>query len=175
MSAAEQNRKMTERIALTGLFTAMTVVLCISIFSIPMPTGSHLYLCDAVICLAALTLGPVEAFIVGGVGSFIGDLMFYPAAMFVSRAAHGLQAVAISLIFRHTLKKRPVLAAIVAVTVGSLIMTAVYTFGRAYVYGTPATALIKIPDALLQSGVGAVIGTVAFFKIVQSSKLKVQR
>ena len=82
-------------IALTGLFMAFNIIM--SSFGIPVP-GGHLYLCDAIICTAALLLDPVAAFIVGGVGSFLGDMLFYPAPMFVSLVTHGLQAVAISLI-----------------------------------------------------------------------------
>ena len=57
----------------TALFMAMNVVMCS--FSIPVP-GGHLYLCDAVICTAAILLDPLAAFLVGVVGSFIGDLLF---------------------------------------------------------------------------------------------------
>ncbi|MBP3814934.1 MAG: ECF transporter S component, partial [Butyrivibrio sp.] len=82
-------------IALTGIFMAFNIIM--SSFGIPVP-GGHLYLCDAIICTAALLLDPIAAFIVGGVGSFLGDMLFYPAPMFVSLVTHGLQAVAISLI-----------------------------------------------------------------------------
>ena len=74
-----------------------------SSFGIPVP-GGHLYLCDVVICLAAILLDPAEAFVVGGIGSFIGDLIFYPLPMFVSLVTHGLQAVVISLISHRMFK-----------------------------------------------------------------------
>ncbi|MBQ6222369.1 MAG: hypothetical protein IJJ44_07140 [Solobacterium sp.] len=37
-----------------------------------------------------------------GIGSFLGDLFFYPAPMYVSPAVHGLQAVA-TMIFGYLL------------------------------------------------------------------------
>ena len=73
----------------TAMFMAATVALCS--FSIPVP-GGHLYLCDVAICMAAILLDPLGAFLVGGVGSFLGDLLFYPLPMFVSLASHGVQA-----------------------------------------------------------------------------------
>jgi len=69
----------------------MAMNIALSSFGVPVP-GGHLYLCDVVICLAAILLNPFEAFVVGGVGSFLGDLLFYPAPMFVSLVTHGLQA-----------------------------------------------------------------------------------
>ena len=63
----------TKRITITALFLAMNIAM--SSFGIPVP-GGHLYLCDAVICLAAILLNPMEAFVVGGIGSFLGDMIF---------------------------------------------------------------------------------------------------
>ena len=83
----------TRKICYVALFTALNIVMSSSICSIPVP-GGHLYLNDIVICLAALVLDPLSAFIVGGVGAFFGDMLFYPTPMFVSLATHGLQAVA---------------------------------------------------------------------------------
>ena len=94
---------------MTALFMSFNIILSMSVFSIPVP-GGHLYLNDIIICTAAIILDPVAAFLVGGVGSFLGDLFFYPAPMFVSLVTHGLQAVVISLIAHHILKKHPVLA-----------------------------------------------------------------
>ena len=109
----------TVRITFTALFMAMNIAL--SSFGIPVP-GGHLYLCDAVICIAGLLLDPFEAFIAGGVGSFLGDLIFYPLPMFVSLVTHGLQAVVISLISHKVLKNHPVAASWIAVAAGSVIM-----------------------------------------------------
>ena len=145
----------------TALFMAMNVVMCS--FSIPVP-GGHLYLCDAVICTAAILLDPLAAFLVGGVGSFLGDLLFYPLPMFVSLATHGLQALAISLIAHYVLKKHPVLASGIGVTVGTVILVTGYSLGRAFVYATPEAALVKLPYELLQGVVGAVGGMLLVWK-----------
>ena len=87
----------------TAVLTAMNIAL--SSFGVPVP-GGHLYLNDVIICFAALLLDPLAAFCVGGIGAFIGDMIFYPAPMFVSLVTHGLQAVVISLCVRHIRARR---------------------------------------------------------------------
>lgn len=139
----------------TAVLMAMNVVMCS--FSIPVP-GGHLYLCDVIICTAAILLDPVGAFVAGGVGAFLGDLFFYPAPMFVSLVTHGLQAVVISLCVRRLPAKKPAVAAIVGVSVGVVIMVTGYTLGRAYVYATPEYAVIKLPYEILQAVIGATAG-----------------
>ncbi len=149
--------KATRRIAVAAIFMAMNIVL--SSFSIPVP-GGHLYLCDIPICLAAILLDPLSAFAVGGVGSFIGDMLFYPAPMFVSLVTHGIQAAVISLLAHRTLKSRPKLASGIGVSVGVVILVVGYTLGRAYVYSTPEYAILKLPFEFLQGIVGAVVGMI---------------
>jgi len=135
----------------------MNVVL--SSFSLPVP-GGHLYLNDIVICLAAILLEPFYAFMVGGVGAFLGDLFFYPTPMFVSLATHGLQAVVISLCARKLLKDKPVVASGIGVFLGAIIMVVGYSLGRAYIYSTPEYAILKLPFQILQAAVGAAVGMI---------------
>ena len=157
-------RNQTLRLTMTGLFTAMTVILSLSIFSIPVP-GGHLYFCDTVINVAAILLDPVSAFVVGGIGSFLGDFFFYPAPMFVSLVTHGLQAVVVSLISHRILKRRQALASGIGVIVGAIIMVIGYTLGRAYVYSTLEYSLIKLPFEIVQAGFGAVFSMVVCYPL----------
>ena len=151
MQMKEKNmRKMTIRICITAMFTALNVAM--SSFGVPVP-GGHLYMNDIVICLAALLLDPFAAFMVGGVGAFLGDLFFYPAPMFVSLVTHGLQA-------HKAMKNRPVAASAIGVTVGAVIMVVGYSLGRAFIYSTPEYALLKLPFQILQAAVGAVAGMI---------------
>ena len=114
-----KNRYSALRITLTGLFMALTIVF--ASFYIPVP-GGHLYLCDMVISLAAILLNPFEAFAVGGIGSYLGDLIFYPAPRYVSLVTHGTQAVVISVFVHYVMKNRPKAAAGIGVTFGAVIM-----------------------------------------------------
>ena len=145
----------TINITMTALFMALNIAM--SSFGIPVP-GGHLYLCDVIICLASILLNPLYAFVAGGIGSFIGDLIFYPQAMFVSLVVHGLQAIVISVISHYTLKKHPKLASGIGVTVGGIIMVIGYTLGKIYVYSTLQYAIIKLPYEIAQAALGAVLG-----------------
>lgn len=149
-------------LTMTALFMGMNIILSLSIFSVPVP-GGHLYFCDAVINTAAMLLDPFAAFLVGGVGSFLGDFFFYPAPMFVSLVTHGLQAVVVSLISRRLLFRRQAVSSVLAVTVGAVIMVIGYTLGRAYVYSTPEYAILKLPFEILQAGVGAVVSVLLLY------------
>lgn len=140
-------------ITISALFMALNIAL--SSFGLPVP-GGHFYLCDIAIDTAALVLDPVAAFAVGGIGSFLGDLIFYPPSMLVSLVVHGLQAVVISLIAHHTFREHRLLGSTLAVLAGMVVMVVGYTLGKAFVYGTPEAALLKIPYEILQADVGAV-------------------
>lgn len=88
-----RRRKPVLWLTMTALFMAMVVVLSMSALSIPVP-GGHLYFNDVVIDTAAMLMDPLSAFIACGVGAFLGDLLFYPAPMFVSLITPRLERVA---------------------------------------------------------------------------------
>lgn len=154
-------KRTTLWICLTAMFMALNVAM--SSFGVPVP-GGHLYLNDIIICTAAIILDPVAAFIVGGVGAFLGDLFFYPLPMFVSLVTHGLQAVIISVFSHYVLKKHPVLASGIGVSIGAVIMVVGYSLGRAFIYSTPEYAVMKLPYQILQAVVGAVVGMLLCWK-----------
>lgn len=161
MQTKNKPARTTQWLCLTAMFMALNVIM--SSFSIPVP-GGHLYMNDVVICTAAILMDPLAAFLVGGVGAFLGDLLFYPTPMFVSLATHGLQAVVISLFAHRVMKKHPAVASGIGVTLGAPIMVAGYSLGRAFIYSTPEYALLKLPYQFLQAGVGAVVGMLLCWK-----------
>ncbi|MDD7078281.1 MAG: ECF transporter S component [Lachnospiraceae bacterium] len=144
-------------VAITAMLTALNVVL--SSFGVPVP-GGHMYLNDIVICTAAILLPPFPAFVVGGIGAFLGDFFFYPTPMFVSLVTHGLQAVIISLCVHRFFTKKQPMGAIIGVTLGAVIMVVGYSLGRAFLYSTPEYAIMKLPFQILQAAVGAVLSVV---------------
>ena len=148
----------------TALLMGMNIILSMSVLSIPVP-GGHLYFCDTVINTAAILLDPVAAFMVGGVGSFLGDFFFYPAPMFVSLITHGLQAVVISVFVHRILKEKPVAASVIGAVIGWAIAVVGYTLGRAYIYSTPEYALLKLPFQILQDGVGSALALLLVYKL----------
>lgn len=154
--------KRSRWITVCGILLGMNIVL--SLFGIPVP-GGHFYLCDVVITIAALILDPLGAFIVGGVGSFIGDMLFNPPSMYVSLVVHGLQALSISLIVRHAKVKEPEYLALI---VGTIIMVFGYTIGRTFVYSTLTVAIMKLPYEIIQGLGGSIVGIF----LVKKMKLK---
>lgn len=151
----------TFAICITALFMALNIMM--SSFGLPVP-GGHLYLNDVIICTAAILLPDAKAaFIVGGVGAFLGDLFFYPTPMFVSLATHGVQALVISYL-AHKDGKVSFKGAALGVFIGAIIMVVGYSLGRAFIYSTPHYAYIKLPYQILQAAVGAVGGMLLCFK-----------
>ncbi len=138
-------------ITATAVFMGMNIALCA--FGIPVP-GGHLYLNDVVICTASLLLDPVGAFIVGGIGAFLGDFIFYPIPMFVSLAAHGLQAAMISMLFHSLFPGHRRLSAFISTVIGAVIMVTLYTLGKIFVYSTFEYAMIKLPYEIAQAILG---------------------
>ena len=161
-NALEKSKvRSTKWLTVTAMLMALNVVM--SSFSLPVP-GGHLYLNDIIICTASILLDPLGAFLVGGVGAFLGDLLFYPAPMFVSLVTHGLQAVVISLCVRKAAQERRFQAAVAGVALGAVIMVVGYSLGRAFIYSTVEYAILKLPFQILQAVVGAVVGVLLCFK-----------
>lgn len=173
MQTKNTGKRNTVWLCTTAMFMALNVVM--SSFGVPVP-GGHLYMNDIIICTAAIILDPFAAFMVGGVGAFLGDLFFYPLPMFVSLVTHGLQAVVISVFSHHVMKDHPMLASGIGVAVGAVIMVVGYSLGRAFIYSTPEYALLKLPYQILQAAVGAVVGMILCWKCgIKNLYLKVIR
>lgn len=156
-----KRKNKTLNLCITAMLMALNVAM--SSFGVSVP-GGHLYLNDIVICTAGIILDPLSAFLVGGVGAFLGDLFFYPTPMYVSLATHGLQAVVISLITHRTFKHKPERGALLGLTLGAVIMVVGYSLGRAFIYSTPQYALLKLPYQILQALLGAIVGFTVCFK-----------
>ena len=154
-----KSRLSAKKLALTAVLMAMNIIMSMSIFSIPVP-GGHMYLNDLIICTAAILLDPFCAFMVGGVGAFIGDMLFYPAPMFVSLVSHGLQAVIISVCTRRLIKDKPAPSSVIGAVFGLIVSVVGYSLGRAFIYSTPEYAVLKLPFQILQAGIGAALAVV---------------
>ena len=93
----------------------------------------------------------------GGVGSFLGDMLFYPAPMFVSLVTHGLQALVISLLVHSRLggrEKKHFVTSLIATLIGAVIMVVGYTLGKTFVYSTFEYAMLKLPYEIAQALLG---------------------
>ncbi len=149
-----KKRYSTKKLCVTALLLAMNIIMSASTLSVPVP-GGHVYLNDFVICTAAILLDPFSAFVVGGIGAFLGDMIFYPTPMFVSLAVHGLQAIIVSEFTHRLFKAKPKLGSVIGVVLGGIITVVGYHLGRAYIYATPAYAILKLPFQIGQEIVGS--------------------
>lgn len=105
MEIKREKKFSTRTLTVTAMFLAMNIIMSSSMLSVPVP-GGHIYLNNAIITIASILLNPLCAFIVGGIGAFIGDLLFYPAPMFVSIVTHGIQAIVVLLCARKLFRGR---------------------------------------------------------------------
>lgn len=142
-----------KRLTLSAFFIALVIILSSSLLSIPVP-GGHFYFNGIIIFLVGLIFPPMEAVIIAGVGSFIGDFLFYPLPMWVTLVTHSLQVLAISLVVGGRLGKLSKSRAVLGLLLGAIIDLLGYGFGRAFIYGTPAYAMMKIPFDLVAAILG---------------------
>ena len=163
MSSTTDLRKVRPVKWLTVTAMLMALNIAMSSFSIPVP-GGHGGGGGGGGGGGAILLDPLGAFIVGGVGAFLGDFFFYPAPMFVSLLTHGLQAVVVSLCAHKLFMNRRSRGALVGVLLGVFINVVGYSIGRAFVYATPEAAMLKFPFQVFQASFGAVVSMLLCFK-----------
>lgn len=159
----EEKRLNVKKLTLAAVLMAMNVIMSSSILSLPVP-GGHMYLNDVIICTAAVLLEPFYAFLVGGLGAFLGDFLFYQPPMFVSLVTHGLQALVISLFVHRLFREKRVAGSILGALLGLVVTVTGYTLGRAYLYSTPAYAAAKFPFQILQTLVGETLALLLCWK-----------
>ncbi len=160
-------------IAVTALFTY--------IIRIPIaPTRGYINFGDVAIFFTAILFGPWTAFIAGGVGTALADLIsgyaqWAPFTFF----AHGLQGLFIGLVIKAGLGMRnaarqkkgekaeetssqrrmpSILTLIIAFLIGTITMGGIYFITGGIMVGFPAAAA-EIPGNILQNAVGVIGGT----------------
>lgn len=147
-----------KKIAMMGLFLALTVV-ATSILKIPVPTFNlYFHLGETIIYLSALIFGGVPAAIIGGVGSSLADLlagypMWAPITLFI-KGIEGFIAGSFAA------KGRAIHGLIFA----GLFMIASYATAAGIIYGIGAIP-IEIAGDTLQVSVGALIAVFLYKRL----------
>ena len=136
-----------KRLTISAFFMALVIILSSSLLSIPVP-GGHFYF---------------NGIIIAGVGSFIGDFLFYPLPMWVTLVTHSLQVLAIALIVGGRLGKLSKSRAALGLLIGAIIDLVGYGLGRAFIYGTPAYAIMKIPFDIVAAILGLGVAYYIYF------------
>ena len=157
----KQNHNTIVKLTVTALFMAMNIAL--SSFGMPVP-GGRLYLNDIVICLAAILMDPLQAFVVGGIGAFIGDF-FSTLHRCLSPCYSWPSGCCDFIVFTQISEKQTAPCIRNRSAVGAVIMVVGYSLGRAFIYSTPEYALLKLPFQILQAVVGAVVGMLLCWKL----------
>lgn len=152
----------TKWIAYTAVLTALVIATSF-ISPIPIPPFGNIYWCDGVIFIAAYLLDPLSAFIVGGVGTLLYDLIHANAAMMLpSLLIHGLQGAVVSLLLHYVFpKKWEALWAGVSSVIGALIVIAGYFLLRVAVQSKALEyAAFRVVANIVQEIIGVTVAMV---------------
>ncbi len=149
------------QITFTAILTAITAALC----SFHIPLGfANLYLVDIAVCMAGILLNPFLASIAGGVGAFIGDLIFYPQAMLVTLTVRTAQVVVISVFSHYILKNKPFVSSLIGCVIGVFIMALGYSYFSVLFYSRIEQAISKLPLEALQAVIGVIVAMPLCYK-----------
>ncbi|MDE7453747.1 MAG: ECF transporter S component [Clostridia bacterium] len=163
----------TKWITYTAVMTALVVATGF-IPAIPTPVG-NVYWVDGVVLIAAYLLDPLAAFISGGIGSLIYDVLKSPSMMIPSLVIHGLQGAAVSAIihyvFPNRFKKWEWVKALIASLVGAVVVILGYFSYRCIVLGVPVAAT-NIPRNVIQEIIGISIAMALCYATTFKAQLK---
>ena len=143
------------KIASLAVLIAVTTVFTY-IIRIPVaPTRGYIHFGDVAIFFTAITFGPMTAFIAGGVGMALADLLAgYAQWAPITFFAHGLQGLLIGLIIGKKINIIRIISSFLAATV---IMAGIYYITAGIMYGF-GPALTEIPGNILQNVAGIAVG-----------------
>ena len=179
-SIAAPNRTM--RFAILGLMTALTAVFTILIRIPIAPTRGYLNMGDVAVFFSALAFGPWTAFITGGLGTALADILGgYAQWAPVTFFAHGLQGFFAGLFFLALkkgeenriqastlensetkaggLKTSRLFFLILGFLTGALAMIGAY-FAFAFITMGPGAAVSELPANLIQNAAGIIISLI---------------
>lgn len=162
----KKQASVTKWIAVTALLTALVAVTGY-LPKIPMGVIGNLYWCDGMILIAAFLMDPLSAFIAGGLGTVLLDLLQGNAIMcLASFLTHGLQAVVVSALFHYVIKtKSNVANAILSFLPGLVIVVLGYFTYRCVMYSFSAAIAWKMIGNVVQEILGIAIAVVICFAL----------
>ena len=162
MNTVSGAKSLSFKIASAAILTAVTVVMTIAVRIPIAPTRGYINLGDLAIYFTALSFGPLTAFIAGGLGTAIADIIsgFSQWAPF-SFLIHGLQGLAVGLILKLLLRRENkfsvIVSGIIVFAVGTVIMAGGY-FAVGCLMAGAGAALVEIPGNIVQNMAGIIGG-----------------
>lgn len=165
----------TKWIVYTAMFTALVAATGF-LPAIPGP-GGNIYWVDGMVLIAAYLMDPLSAFISGGIGTLLYDVLKSPSMMIPSLFIHGLQGAIVSAILHYTLPKKfngtklEFVWALISSIIAAVEVVLGYFIYRYTIYGT-ATAAASIPRNVIQETIGIAVALIICYATTFKRQLK---
>lgn len=160
-----------QKLTLAGALAALTTVATLLI-QIPSPTKGYINTGDVLVNLSAWILGPLYGSAAAGIGSALADLIsgytvYAPATLLIKAA----MAVVSYFVFRRFSQKRESFFALLAGAVAAeLVMIFGYAVFAGVLYGSVSSALLSVPENLIQGVFGAAASSAVYEMIRKRSR-----
>ena len=153
-----------QKVVLSALFIALTVVFT-TFISIPIGSqGGYINLGDSIIIIASIILGPVGGMIVGAIGSMISDLILAPQYAIFTFFIKGIEGLLIGLLNKK-------LKVYVSSLIGLLFMVIGYYFVGVIMYESFILPLIDTAFNLIQMAVCFIV-SLFILSLLKKAKIK---
>ncbi len=177
MTKTEVQKSLALRISTITILTAITTVFTLAVRIPVAPTRGYINLGDVAIYFSAFAFGPFTAFITGGLGTSLADILggFAQWAP-ITLLAHGFQGFVIGLIVGMAVQKREkldrveaadflmgnfswqvIVRLVLAFVGGTVVMAGGYLLAETFIVGFGA-ALVELPGNVLQNVAGIIGG-----------------
>ena len=163
-----------QKLTLAGAFAAMTAVATLLI-QIPSPTKGYINTGDVFVNLSAWVLGPFYGSAAAGIGSAMADLIsgytvYAPATLLIK----AVMAVVSYFVYQRFAKNRKsVFARLAGAVAAETVMIAGYAVFAGLLYGTVSSAILSVPENLIQGVFGAAVSSVLYEAVRRrSSKMQ---
>lgn len=157
-----QNEKL-KKLTLAGVFSALTAIFTLLI-QIPSPTKGYINTGDVLVNLSAWVLGPAYGSAAAGLGSAMADLIsgytVYAPATLVIKA--GMAAASFAVYSKIAKKQKPFPALLAGAFTAEIIMIFGYAAFAGILYGSLTSALLSVPENLVQGVFGAAVSAVLY-------------
>ena len=159
-------KKDTRTLVYAGLLMGLTTVMTMAIRIPTLATEGYLNLGDMVVFISALIMGPKYAFITGGLGSALADLLAgYNHYVPITLVVKGLEGFLAAWLFRKKLKP------LTSTAIAGIFMAFGYLFFEFFMYGK--AALASLPGNIAQGLVGAISSVLVYKALKRSGDLKI--
>ena len=159
-----------KKLTLAGAFAALTAIFTLLI-QIPSPTKGYINTGDVLVNLSAWVLGPVYGGAAAGIGSAMADLIsgytVYAPATLIIKA--GMEVVSYLVYTRFSRKQNTFFSLLAGAVAAEIVMIAGYVLFAGVLYGSAASALLSVPENLVQGIFGAVVSSVIYEAIRKRS------